>query len=134
MAGSVAADVLARIPLFVGLSKRSLRRVRRQMTDHRFDEGAVMVREGSRGETMFALVEGSARVVRQGRTLRRLGPGDVFGEIALFDRRPRSASVVAAEPVRALVLHRGDLRAIIEEEPTIAWTLLETMAGRLRGD
>jgi CRP-like cAMP-binding protein len=125
---------IARVPLFTGLSTSSLRRVVRRMTDHEFREGVALVKEGSRGETMFVLVEGSAKVVRHGRTLRRLGPGDVFGEIALFDRRPRSASVVAAEPVRALVLHRGDLRAILEEEPQIAWTLLETMAGRLRGD
>ena len=127
-------DMLAGVPLFAGLPGRTLRRVVKQMGDHHFSEGARIVAEGSRGETMFVLVEGSARVVRGGRTLRRLGPGDFFGEIALFDRRARSASVVAAEPTRCLVLHRQDLRTILAEEPGIAWSLLETLAHRLRGD
>jgi CRP-like cAMP-binding protein len=127
-------ESLAQVPLFADLTKRSLRRVLRQMNEHRYAPGARIVTEGTRGETMFVLLEGTARVTRGGRSLRRLGPGEFFGEIALLDRRPRSASVVAIEPVRTLALHRHDLRTFLAEEPQIGWSLLETLAHRLRGD
>ena len=61
-------------------------------------------------------------------------PGDFFGEIAVLDRRPRTATVVATSPVKVLVLHRDHLKEILEAEPQAAWALLEALAGRLRGD
>ena len=103
-------------------------------SEHDYGEGAAIVRQVTRGETVFVLLEGTARVVRGGRTVARLSPGDFFGEIAVLDRRPRTADVVATAPVKVLVLHRDDLKAILADEPQAAWALLEALAGRLRGD
>jgi CRP-like cAMP-binding protein len=127
-------QTLARVPILAGLSRRQLRRVLARTSEHDYREGATIVRQGARGETVFVLIDGTARVVREGRTVARLSPGDFFGEIAVLDRRPRTANVVATSPVKVLVLHRDDLRAILEEEPQAAWALLEALAGRLHGD
>ena len=126
--------ILAGVPMLSGLSRRQLRGVLDRMSEHDYKEGASMVRQGTRGETLFLLTEGSAKVVRGGRTVTKLSPGDFFGEIAVLDRRPRTASVVAASPVKVLVLHREDLRDILAAEPQAAWALLEALAARLRGD
>jgi CRP/FNR family transcriptional regulator, cyclic AMP receptor protein len=127
-------QILAHVPMLAGLSKRQLRRLLDRTSEHEYPEGARIVRQGGRGETVFVLMDGTARVVRGGRTVARLSPGDFFGEIAVLDRRPRTADVVAASPVKCLVLHRDDLKDILEAEPQAAWALLETLAGRLRGD
>jgi CRP-like cAMP-binding protein len=127
-------QTLAHVPMLAGLSKRQLRRLLDRTSPHDYAEGATIVRQGARGETVFVLLEGTARVVRGGRTVARLSPGDFFGEIAVLDRRPRTADVVATSPAKVLVLHRDDLKAILEEEPQAAWALLQALAGRLRGD
>jgi CRP-like cAMP-binding protein len=127
-------QTLGRVPVLAGLSRRQLRRLVARTSEHEYPEGAAIVRQGTRGETVFVLLEGTARVVRGGRTVTRLSPGDFFGEIAVLDRRPRTADVLAAEHVKVLVLHRDDLKAILEDEPQAAWALLEALAGRLRGD
>ena len=127
-------QTLARVPMLGALSRRHLRRVLARTSEHDYREGATVVRQGTRGETVFVLLEGNARVVRGGRTVARLSPGDFFGEIAVLDRRPRTADVVAASPVKCLVLHRDDLRDILAAEPEAAWALLEALGGRLRGD
>ncbi len=137
MAGSSneeRAQILARVPMLGALSKRQRRRLLSRTSQHDYREGATIVRQGTRGETVFVLLEGTARVVRGGRTVARLSPGDFFGEIAVLDRRPRTADVIATSPVAVLVLHRDDLKAILEDEPQAAWSLLEALAGRLRGD
>lgn len=125
---------LARVPMLSKLSRRQLRRVIDRMSEHDYKEGASIVRLGTQGETLFLMTEGTAKVTRGGRTVAKLSPGDFFGEIAVLDRRPRTANVVAASPVKVLVLHREDLRDILADEPQAAWSLLETLAGRLRGD
>jgi CRP-like cAMP-binding protein len=127
-------EALAEVPMFAFLPKRHLRRIARQMLDYEFEAGRTIVRQGENGETLFVLLEGRARVVRGGRAVARLRPGDFFGELAVLDDRPRTASVVADSPVRCVVLHRDELRKILAEEPRAAWALLRAMAGRLRGD
>jgi CRP-like cAMP-binding protein len=127
-------QTLARVPILAGLSRRQLRRLVGRTSEHDYREGAAIVRQGTRGETVLVLLEGAARVVRGGRTVAMLWPGDFFGEIAVLDRRPRTADVLATAPVKVLVLHRDDLKAILEDEPQAAWALLEALAGRLRGD
>ena len=125
---------LAGIPLFAGIPKRHLRAILKRMGEYEYKDGDTILREARQGEVLFLLLEGSARVVRGGRTVARLSPGDFFGEIAVLDRRPRTASVIAASPVRCLTLHRDDLREVLAGEPVIAWSLLQALASRLRGD
>ena len=127
-------DALSRVPLFSFVSKRHLRRIARGMLEYEFEGGSAIVKQGDSGETLFILIAGKARVARGGRTVARLRPGDFFGELAVLDERPRTASVVADTPVRCVVLHRDELRKILAEEPRAAWALLQAMAGRLRGD
>jgi CRP-like cAMP-binding protein len=127
-------QALARVTMFSALSKRQLKRLQKAAGEYQYEAGQELVKEGAPGETLFAILEGSVKVVRGGRTLRRMGPGDYLGEVALFDQRPRTASVIADTEVRCVALHREDLRKLLADEPKAAWKLLESLAGRLRGD
>ena len=125
---------VAKIPLFARVPQRHLRSVLKRMGEYEYENRAVILKEARQGEVLFVLLDGSARVVRGDRTVARLGSGDFFGEIAVLDRRPRTASVIATSPVRCLTLHRDDLREVIAGEPEVAWALLGGLASRLRGD
>lgn len=125
-------EVLAGVSLFTGLPERHLRKIRQAMTEYAYEPGATIVREGDPGQILFVIVEGRVRVTRGRRTIARLDAGDVFGEIAVLDERPRTASVVAATAVRCLLLHRRDLRTMALADPQLAWNLLVEVAGRLR--
>lgn len=125
-------ETLRGVPLFAQLTQRQLGRVRQAMSEYVYPAGKAMVVEGTTGQVLFVIVEGRAKVVRGGRTINRMGPGEVFGEIAVVDGRPRSASVIAETPTTCLLLHRSDLRRLILEEPQIAWNLLVELAGRIR--
>lgn len=127
-----ATESLSNVPLFANLSARQQRRVARSTNEGHYDAGAVIVREGGHTETLFVILEGVAKVVRRGRTIARLVPGEFFGEISMIDGRPRVATVVADTPMRCLVLHHDDLRRLLMDDPQMAWSLLQTLASRLR--
>ncbi|MDQ4081942.1 MAG: cyclic nucleotide-binding domain-containing protein [Actinomycetota bacterium] len=91
-----------------------------------------MVRTGEPGNELYVVLEGTVRVERGGRTLATFGVGEIVGEVAVLDGRPRSADLVAEERVRCLTVPRQALRAAIEAEPQVAWELLGVMASRLR--
>ena len=96
-----------------------------------YESGDVIVREDGRTQTMFVILEGSAKVVRKGRTIAHRHEGDFFGEISMIDGR-RVASVVAETPMRCLILYHNDLRKLVLDDPSMAWELLKTLAGRVR--
>ena len=127
-----ASESLASIALFADLSARQLRKIAKRSSEHRYDAGTVMVREGGRTQTLFVIIEGTAKVIRNERTIARRSAGDVFGEISMFDLRPRAATVTAETPMVCLTLEHDDVRTLVMEDPRIAWSLLETLAGRLR--
>jgi CRP-like cAMP-binding protein len=127
-----AFETLSNVPLFENLSARQQRRVARNTTESRYEAGDVIVREGGHTETLFVILDGAAKVIRKGRTIARLGPGEFFGEISLIDGRPRVATVVADSPVRCLVLEHDGLRKLLLDDPHMAWSLLQTLASRLR--
>jgi len=127
-------DVLGTIPLFASLSKRHRRKLLRGMRVFDYEAGHVIVRQGDEGETMFVVLEGEARVIRRGRTVGKLLPGDVFGEVSVFDARPRTATVQTVTSTSCLALHREELRKMLKDEPRAAWALLGSLARRLRGD
>jgi CRP/FNR family transcriptional regulator, cyclic AMP receptor protein len=126
------SDSLASVPLFADLSGRQLRKIAKSAAEHRYEAGDVMIREGGRTPTLFVIVEGTAKVIRNGRTIARRSAGDVFGEFSMIDLRPRAATVTAETPMVCLVLHHDDVRGLVMEDPKMAWSLLETLAGRLR--
>jgi CRP-like cAMP-binding protein len=127
-----AFDALSNIPLFTNLSQRQLRKIAKRSSEHRYDAGTVMVREGGRTQTLFVIIEGTAKVIRNERTIARRSAGDVFGEISMIDLRPRAATVTAETSMVCLVLDHDDVRNLVMEDPRLAWSLLQTMAGRLR--
>lgn len=129
---SIPTDVLASVDLFQGLSKRELQRVLKSAKEVGFEEGDAMVREGEEDGRFYLLLDGNARVMQGRRTVAQLGAGDYFGEISVIDGEPRSATVLATSPVRALTLARWNFRPLLEEQPAIARKVLLEMCRRVR--
>jgi CRP/FNR family cyclic AMP-dependent transcriptional regulator len=125
-------DHLAEVPLFSALSKKDLQLVARNAEDVKVDAGKVLVSEGSTGSEFFVIVDGKARVTRRGKKVAELGPGGFFGDLALLDRAPRNATVVAETPMEVLVLGQREFAALIDEVPGFAHKLLAGLARRLR--
>jgi CRP/FNR family transcriptional regulator, cyclic AMP receptor protein len=127
-------EALVDVPLFSGLSRRHLRHIAGLCEEEEFPEDTALAEEGKPGDTFYVLLEGEAKVVRGGRRLDRLIPGDFFGEIALIDGGPRTASVVATTPVTTLTISRKRFRRMLEEDPSIVLAMLEELAKRLRNN
>ena len=127
-------ELLASVPLFAGSSKRQLRGILDWTSEYRYEPGTTIVREGAKGDELFLMLEGKAAVSRGGKRQTRLGAGDFFGEMAVIDGRPRTATVVAEGPVDCLVLKQGDFKALLAGDPLLAWNLLKSLAARLRHD
>jgi diguanylate cyclase (GGDEF)-like protein len=98
------ADALARAPLFEGLTRRQLQRLGQMTEDIEFAPGKVLCREGEQGREFFVIIDGEVEITKGGEFVRRLGPGEFFGEIALVERARRSTTVTAVTPLRAFVL------------------------------
>jgi CRP/FNR family transcriptional regulator, cyclic AMP receptor protein len=125
-------EVLGRVPLLAGFQRRELERLARQFRERVFSEGAVITSEGEPGVGFFVIAEGSASVNVGGDARASLGPGDYFGEMALIDEGPRSATVVAATDLRCLALTPWEFRPFVEDHPAVAWAMLQMLAQRLR--
>jgi CRP/FNR family transcriptional regulator, cyclic AMP receptor protein len=125
-------DLLSRSALFKGLSRSQVRSISRATTVTHHPAGTAIVEAGEPGSTFYAIVEGKAKVVRRGRTATRLGPGDFFGEIAILDPGPRSASVIAEDDTVCLQLGSEDFYAVVTKEPLLAERMLKVLARWLR--
>ena len=127
-----AADQLANVPLFSALSKRDLQRVAKASDEVAIEAGRTLVEQGRTGHEFFLILEGEAVVRRNNRKVATLGPGQHFGELAILDRGPRSASVIAETDMRVLVLGQREFVGVLDSIPGMASKLLTTMAQRLR--
>ena len=125
---------LKKIPLFAGISHAQLQRIANGVKERTYDRGAAIVSAGEPGHGFYLIVEGEAEVKRDGRTIRKLGPGDYFGELALIRETPRTATVVAKDPTTCLALTQWDFKGILDANPAIAIRLLETVASRVQDD
>jgi CRP-like cAMP-binding protein len=115
------------------MSKRQLRSLAGTIKVVRYGPGRTVIGEGVRGGgSMFVLLDGTARVLRGGRTVRRLSRGDVFGELALLDGEPRSASVVTDSPVETARLSRSAFLDLVRSDPDIGLRMMQVLASRLR--
>jgi CRP/FNR family transcriptional regulator, cyclic AMP receptor protein len=132
MAGRSKALDLKSIWLFSGCSASELRRIRGSLDEAEVPKGKVLVEEGRIGLEFFLIVSGTATVSRNGKEVATLGPGGYFGELALLDRRPRSATVVSDTDLDVVVLSQRQFNSVLESVPRIARKLLAAMANRLR--
>ncbi|GIU96827.1 MAG: cyclic nucleotide-binding protein [Actinomycetota bacterium] len=127
-----SAAAIGAVPLFAGLPTRWLERVAREADELTFSPGERIVEEGMLGETLFVVLEGQGRVLRGGRRVGEVVPGDFFGELSVIDGGPRSATVVAETPMRVLRLYRRALLALWRSEPRAALRVLDGIVRRLR--
>ncbi|MFN8160680.1 MAG: cyclic nucleotide-binding domain-containing protein [Solirubrobacterales bacterium] len=127
-----AQESLARVPLFSGIDRKSLKQLAKLMRERTFTEGETVAAEGQSGVGFFLIEEGNATVSVAGETVRTLVPGDYFGEVALIDEGPRSATVVAATDLRCLGMSAWEFRPFVQEHPEVTWALLVALASRLR--
>jgi CRP/FNR family cyclic AMP-dependent transcriptional regulator len=132
VAGPDATARLAQIPIFSGCTKRELAIISRAAKEVVHKKGTAIAREGERGIGLFTILEGECRVTIGGRTKATLRPGDFFGEIALLDGGPRTATVTAATDVKLLGITGWVFRGLLVEHPQIALKTLQGVAGRLR--
>ena len=124
-------EKLAAVPLFEGLSKKQLRRISSLMTRIDRPAGQVLTTEGQQGYEFFIVLEGEVEVRQGDRVIATRRPGDYVGEIALLDRRPRTATVVATTPVSVEVLSRSEFVSLLAEVPELSEQVMATMAQRL---
>ncbi len=124
-------ELLARVPLFGGLSKKELGQVASIADEIDLKEGYTLVEQGRLGREFFIIVSGSVRVAKNGRKVNELSDGDYFGEIALITDAPRNATVTATTPLRVLVVTDTAFRSLTRRMPSISQKLLTTLAARL---
>ena len=127
-------DLIAHVPLFAQCSKGELEQIAAIADEIDLDEGKELTREGAAGREFFVLLDGSADVKQDDKTINTLGAGDFFGEIALISDRPRTATVVATSPVRALVVTDRAFRRLVDESPEIESSVTEAMRERVAHD
>jgi len=120
------------VDLFRDLPKAQLKRLAHATTEVWHPPGKAVATEGSGGLAFHLIIEGSATVGKDGRELRTLGPGDYFGEISMIDGRPRSATVTALEPMKAVAIPHQTFETLIDEDPEFARHLLKALCARLR--
>ena len=131
--------VLAEVPLFADLDESDIGRLTEELRSRRYRKGETIFITGDPGSSLCVIKSGRVKLAlssAEGREviLDILGPGDVFGELALFDGEPRSADAVAVEPTHLLLLERDAFLGVIRERPEVAITLMSVLGRRLRRD
>ncbi len=124
-------ELIKGVPLFAHCSKRELEAIGGIADEIDLNEGRELTREGAPGREFFVLIEGQADVLKEGRKINTLGAGDFFGEIALVHHSPRTATVKATSPVRALVVTERNFRRLLEQNPEIQRKVLLALAERI---
>ena len=130
-------ELLGRVPAFATLEPSDLERIADVAVPRQFEPGQVVFREGDASDTCYVVREGHARAIRthgDGRTitLATFGPGDIFGELAMFEDERRSATIEAIEPTSVVGVLGPDMRRLMKEHPEIAARLVIALGRRLR--
>ena len=132
MATTVTPEVLGKVPLLSGLDRRALEAFSRTLRQRTFRAGQVALGEGESGVGFFIVLDGTASVTIGGQPVRRLGPGDWFGEIALLTADSvRTATVTAETDVTCVGLTEWEFKPFLAEHPDVAWQIMVTMAHRI---
>ncbi len=122
---------LASVPLLAGLNEKVRRRLAEIGKRRTYAADETIVREGSTGTALYIVLRGRARVEREGTAIGQLSAGDFFGELALIEEHPRSATVVANEETDCLLFPAWEFTALLEEHPEIAVPIMRELIGRL---
>jgi CRP/FNR family transcriptional regulator len=134
---SDTSDLLGSLPLFETLNTRELAELVAVAVPRSFVRGEVIFQEGSQGDVMYVIRKGRVLIKREhagGRTiaLTEMGPGDLFGELAIFDKEARSATAECIEVVNVVALTSGDVTRVLTRHPAIAVKLLQQLSKRIR--
>jgi CRP/FNR family transcriptional regulator, cyclic AMP receptor protein len=124
-------ELIKSVPLFAECSRKHLEEIAGVADEIDLREGKELTKEGRPGREFFVLIEGAADVKKGSRRINRMSAGDFFGEISLVTRRPRTATVVATSPVRALVITDRSFRTLLERQPEIQNKVMSALAARL---
>jgi CRP/FNR family cyclic AMP-dependent transcriptional regulator len=124
-------ELIKSAPLFAECSRTHLEEIAGIADEIDLREGKELSKEGRPGREFFVLIEGDADVKKGSRRINRMRAGDFFGEISLVTRRPRTATVVATSPVRALVITDRSFRTLLERQPEIQNKVMSALAARL---
>ena len=127
-----SVDMLQKVPLFAGLDKKELEEIASSMRERRFKAGDTVTQEGAGGVGFFVVQEGEAEVNVGGEVKGSVGPGEYFGEIALINESPRTATLTARTDMLCYGMTPWDFRPLVESNSTIAWKLLTAMAEKMR--
>jgi CRP-like cAMP-binding protein len=127
-------ELLKRVPLFSACSKRELGEIAMLADELDLPKARNLTKEGTAGWEFIVLIQGEADVVRKGRVVNELGPGDFIGEIALVSGKPRTATVRTRGPARILVVTASGFRALMHDVPSFQDKVLAALAARIADD
>ncbi len=125
-------DVLQNVWLFSACTSKELGRIASLVDEAEVPKGATLTKEGAVGREFFAVADGKATAKLRGKKIASYGPGDFFGEMALIDQGPRSATITSDTPMKLYVLDSRSFSTLIDRHPAVARKILRGLAGRLR--
>ena len=125
-------DQLAKIWIFSKLEQSDLVRMAKAVVPRTYAKGEAIVNEGEQAVAFYVITSGRVQLTKKGEQLGTMGPGECFGEMALLDGHPRSASVLALEDTKCLAMTRWDFSAELSANPAMAVAMLPVLSKRIR--
>jgi len=125
-------ESLRRVPLFAGLDRKELELLAKLAKEQRYEPGATIVKTGASGHGLYIIKEGNVSVVRDGKKVASMGPGQFFGEISVLDGGPRTADVRADTDTVCLTLISWEIKPLLMDNAAISYKMLLEMVKRLR--
>ncbi|MCI0399390.1 MAG: cyclic nucleotide-binding domain-containing protein [Chloroflexi bacterium] len=137
MADEKVLKYLRKLPLFEGLPEPVLQELSGSVTTHNLEKDELLFRQGDPGDALYIIRYGWVKIVltdQEGKELvvNQLGPAEIIGEMALLDKRPRSAGVVAMTPAELFRLDYDDFQRVVDDQPRLALLMARNMSERLR--
>jgi CRP-like cAMP-binding protein len=124
--------MLAKVPIFSGLNEEDLMDVVGVGTEVSFAPGKTILKRGEPGLSFLLVLEGKVEVRKEGKEVATIGPGGFFGEMTVFDDKPRSADVVAVEPTRCFGITNWSFIPVLKSNPSVAIGVINELVRRLR--